>query len=417
MGMAAVAAEPVSRGGTPAAVKSPETRRHAPWLRRHRWVVWLALLAALVVATPRLLAMRKPPPLAVTTHEVQRGTVRDLVSSLNTGRLVARREVTLRAELNGNVSKLHHRRGDAVKSGEPLLAFDDRELVQRLRVAEAAVAVARAQALQASRSAALVRVDADRAGRLGEAGALARADADKLLGNAEVARASVDVASTAIAQAAANVGLAKTQLDKAIVRAPFDGIVLTNAVEEGDALVPGTPLFSFADVAELHLDVEFDEADVVRIQPGMEAELTFDALPGERLVGAVAAIAPSSQRDLKGSRSVIAEVHLARDPRLRVGLGADADVVVSQRKDAVWIPPGAVIGRGVERYAYVVEAGVARKRAIDVGVSTWEAVEVVRGLAPGERVITSLGIKGLVDGAPVAATKSDVEPAPRIGLR
>ncbi len=419
--MSAVAAEPVSAGGPekrpPAVAPSSNARRKRPLHRRYRWVVWLALFAALVVATPRLLAMRKVPPVPVTAHQVQRGAVRDLVSSLNTGRLVARREVVLRAELSGTVVKLHHRRGDVVKAGEPLLSFDDRELVYRVRIAEAAVTVARAQALQAGRSADVIRADAERANRLGEAGALPRADADKLLGNADVARASVDVAGAGVMQAAANVNLARYSLEKATVRAPFEGVVLTHSVEQGDVLIPGTPLFSFADVGEMHLDVEYDEADIVRIVPGLSAELVFDALPGERVLATVAAIAPSSQRDLKGSRSVIVELHLAGDPRLRVGLGADADIVVAQHRDVVWIPPGAVIGRGVERSVYVVQDGVAHKRAIEVGISTWEAVEVVKGLAPGERVVTSLTVKGLDEGVRVEV-QADVGDKPaHVGSR
>jgi HlyD family secretion protein len=419
--MSAVAAEPVSGGGqaklAPAAAKPGTTRRKQPLHRRFRWALWLALFVALVAATPRLLAMRKAPPVAVTTHEVQRGTVRDLVSSLNTGRLMARREVVLRAELSGTVVKLHHRRGDVVKAGEPLLSFDDREPVYRLRIAEAAVTVARAQALQAGRSAEVVRADAERANRLGEVGALSRADADKLVGNADVARASVDVAGAAVMQAAANVNLARYSLEKATVRAPFDGVVLTHSAEQGDVLIPGTPLFGFADVGEMHLDVEYDEADIVRIAPGMSAELTFDALPGERVLATVAAIAPSSQRDLKGSRSVLVELRLAGDSRLRVGLGADADIVVAQHPDVVWIPPGAVVGRGVERSVYVVRDGVAHKRAIEVGISTWEAVEVVKGLAPGDRVVTSLTAKGLDDGARVEAQPEAGEKPAHVGLR
>lgn len=401
----------------PAASKPGASRRKRPLHRRFRWVLWLAIVAALAVATPRLLAMRKAPPVPVTAQEVQRGAVRDLVSSLNTGRLVARREVVLRAELSGTVVKQHHRRGDVVKAGEPLLSFDDRELVYRLRIAEAAVTVARAQALQAGRSAEVIRADAERANRLGEVGAVPRADADKLVGNADVARASVDVAGAGVMQAAASVNLARYSLEKATVRAPFDGVVLTHSVEQGDVLIPGTPLFAFADVGEMHLDVEYDEADIVRIVPGMSAELTFDALPGERVLATVAAIAPSSQRDLKGSRSVLVELRLGPDSRLRVGLGADADIVVAQHRDVVWVPPGAVVGRGVERSVYVVEGGVAHKRAIEVGISTWEAVEVVKGLAPGERVVTSLTAKGLDDGVRVEVQAEPGEKPAHVGMR
>jgi HlyD family secretion protein len=360
---------------------------------------------------PRWLASRKPAAIAVTVHSVTRGNVRDLVSSLNAGRVAARREVTLRAEIGGTVATLNHRRGDTVKAGEPLLTFDDRELSRRLRVAQAQLMVARAQAAQADKSANVAKRDAVRADALSSQGALAGADAEKVVGNAEVMGASASVAGAGVAQASANVALAQYALDKTVVRAPFDGVVLTHASEQGDVLVPGAPLFTFADEGELHVDVDFDESDIARIRPGMRAELSFDALPGERIPGVVRAIAPSSTRDAKGSRSVVLEVTLAADPRLRVGLGADVDVIVDERPNVIWAPPNGVSGRGLERTVYVVEGGVAKKRSIEVGVATWEAVEVTKGLSPGDTVITSLTTKGLEDGVRVTTQVETEKPS------
>ena len=131
--------------------------------------------------------------------------------------------------------------------------------------------------------------------------------------------------------------------------------------------------------------------------------VTFDAFQGERFVGRVTEIAPSVSQDLRGNRAVAMRLSIARDPRFRVGMSADVDVVVATREGVLAVTPGAVMGRGTDRAVYVLDGGFARRRAVATGVSSWEAVEVTRGLRAGERVITSLNTQGLADGVAAEA--------------
>jgi HlyD family secretion protein len=86
-------------------------------------------------------------------------------------------------------------------------------------------------------------------------------------------------------------------------------------------------------------------------------------------------------------------------------------VVVATRENVLWIPPNAVMGRGIERAVYVVDgASFARRRPIGVGVSTWEAIEVTSGLQAGERVVTTLSVADLADGALVRARAEENGP-------
>jgi RND family efflux transporter MFP subunit len=193
-----------------------------------------------------------------------------------------------------------------------------------------------------------------------------------------------------------------------VLRAPFSGVVLTTHVEEGEVTAPGAPMVSLADTSSFHVDADLDEADLGRVREGMAAEVVLDAFPTERLPGRVTELAPSVTQDLRGQRSVAIRVALAPDPRLRVGMSADVDVVVATRDDAVHVPPNAVLGRGTDRAVWVVEGTVVRRRRIDVGVATWEAVEVLRGAREGERVVVSLATEQLTDGMRVT-----VRPTPQ----
>lgn len=382
-------------------------------LRKRRWrsLVWLLVLAAGAIAALFALRGRGPEPRQVRVHQVERGTVHDRVSTVAAGRLSARREVNLRAEFAGTVLTLHHRRGDRVKAGDPLLSFDVDDLRDRVRVAESTVALGRAQSEQALASAKVAERNAERARKLQEVGALPPAEADNVIGQEDIAHKAADAARASIQQGLANVEVARNALRKATLRAPFEGVVLSTGIEEGETAAPGTPLVALADLSLLYVAAEIDESDVGKLRPGMPAEVTFDAFPGERVNGTLRLIAPLVARDLRGNRSVGIEVDVAPDPRFLVGMSAEVDVIVATRRDAVWVPPNAVQGRGTDRAVLLVDGGVARRRPIEVGIATWEAVEVTRGLEPGDKVILTRAGQEIADGARVAIEGNGAPPA------
>ncbi|MBI4950729.1 MAG: efflux RND transporter periplasmic adaptor subunit [Myxococcales bacterium] len=381
----------------------PHKRKGRLRRRRFGWLVWLVVLGAVGFGVVRLLKGRGQAPLTVATAVVERGSVRDFVTSVSAGRVVGKQEATLRAEIAARVLKLHHRRGERVKLGELLVSYDASDLLQRLHAAEASVPLARAQVAQADEQAWSAWDRARRARSLAVQGALPQAEADDLEAAARALERAADTARAGVAQAEANVELAKSGLSKTVVTAPFAGLVVRTAVEEGEVSAPGAPIVELADDRELHVEVEIDEADLGRVAVDMPTDLTFDAFPGERLRGKLRAVAPSVSRDVRGGRSVLLEVTLPEDKRLRLGMSADADVIVSVRDAVLFVPPNAVQGRGAERAVFVVDQGVATRRTVEVGIATWEAVEVTSGLEAGELVVASLLASPVNDGDKVEA--------------
>ena len=373
-----------------------------PLRRRSRaWIFWLVALIALAGGGARAFRNRSKTTLRVRTAAVTVGRVRDLVSSVASGRVAARREASIRAEIAGRVLMLHHRRGERVTAGEPLVTYDTGDLRTRVRAAETAVALARAQIAQSEASALVAERNATRARVLSEREAVPRAEAETLAGQAEVAARAVAAARAGELQGSANVQVARDAVARGVVRAPFDAVVVSTHVEEGEVTAPGAPMVVLADTTELHVDVDFDEADLGRIAVGLATETTLDAFLGERFSGTVTEIAPAVTQDLRGNRAVSIRASIPRDARLRVGMSADVDVVVATRDTVLNVPPTAVMGRGTDRAVYLVEGGVVRRRPIDVGITTWEAVEVTRGLRAGDHVVVTLNVEGLADGVAV----------------
>lgn len=391
------------RDSPPTAKAKPEApeKRHAIRRRSPKWLIWLGILLAVALGIWAYASSRTPTAAEVQTVSVTRGTVRDFVTSIAAGRVASENEVAVRAEIVGKVAKVHVKRGQRVELGEPLITYDAEELKERVTAARSAVDTAKAQERQSEQAAVNARTDLARARRLRESNAIPVAEFERIEGQSAVMERSAEAARAAVRQANANVELALTALERTVVRASSPGTVLDTHIDSGEISVLGGPLVDIADLGSLHVDAEIDEADLGRIRVGMAADVALDAFPNERLRGKLVAIAPSVNRDTRGGRSVAIDISLPNDARLRVGMSADVDIIVDSHDDVLFLPPNAVVGRGTDRSVYLVKDGIAHVRKIDVGISTWEAVEIQKGLEEHDVVVSTLSARNLEDGAHV----------------
>jgi HlyD family secretion protein len=375
--------------------------------RVRRWAGWLFFLGGLAVAgklgLPRLVARK---PLDVKAARVERGTVRDVVTSSSAGEVAPERHATVRAEIGARVGVVKFRRGDRVHHGALVVALDDADLAARLAQARAALPAQLAQIDQAKARVATLERQAQRAQLLVERGAgaaQASEDAANLLREAkEALRAQAGL----VEQSQAAVRVAQVALEKTRLTAPFDGLLAELYPDPGEEMTPATPAFEIIDDSRLHVNATVDEADAARVALGQYAELTLDALPGVRIPGRLSRVAPALRKDPKGSRTLGIEVEV-KDARealaagLKPGMSANVEVVVVEKPDVVYLPTNVIIGRGLKRTVYRVDGGVAHQVAVEVGLGNWERTEILRGVQPGDRVVSSLSVKGLEDGAPI----------------
>ncbi|MSP63069.1 MAG: efflux RND transporter periplasmic adaptor subunit [Myxococcales bacterium] len=377
-----------------------------------KWAVRLAIVgggAGLMMMLPRLMAR---PPIEVKAVVVERGPVRDVVTSSTAGEVVPERQATVRAELPARVVAVKHRRGDRVKRGDLVVALDADDLEARVAQARAALDSALAQTAQARARVTTLERQAERANSLAEHGAgttQLSEDSKNLLNEG---RQAVSASLATLNQAHAAIRVAQVARGKTNLTAPFDGVLVEVAPDRGEALAPGATVFEIIDNGRLHVDATVDEADSSRVKVGQEAELTLDALPGQRIRGRVARIAPAVRRDLKGARTLAIEVEVvdvkaAAEAGLKSGMSANVQIVVAEKPMVAFLPTHVIVGRGVKRTVYRLAPvqpavpGVARaeKVAIEVGLGNWDRTEVAGGVVPGDRIVSTLNAKGLDDGA------------------
>lgn len=191
-------------------------------------------------------------------------------------------------------------------------------------------------------------------------------------------------------------GLISVQTEKIAdytIVAPMDGVVLRRDGEVGEIAEAGQILFRIGVPKPLQVVAEVNEEDIPRVALGETALLRTDAFPEQRLEGKVSDITPMGDVAAKTFRVKIA---LPDDTPLKPGMSVEANIITREKPNALLIPADALQGNTV----FVVDGTRARKRDVKVGIRGIRMVEILSGLADGERV-ASPSAADLKDGARV----------------
>lgn len=361
--------------------RPPHRRRHR-LLRRAAAALALALAAAILAACgasqasdaaadaaaepPR--AAERPRAVAVVTQAAE---AREVVDTAHLpGELAPLRRAVLAAEVAGRVEALAIDAGDRVAAGAPLVTVDAETWRQRVAEAEAVDRYRRAQL--------------DRA--------------EKLLARHAITQQQFLDATTQHDVAAAQLATARLTLARARVEAPWAGTVAERHVEVGDYVTPGQPVITLVDLRRLEVRATARAADVPYLRPGLPAEVTVDAFPGEVFRGTVARVAAELD---PAARTLGVEIEIDnRERRLKPGLAARAAIPRRTLPGAILVPLAALVELERTKVVYVVEDGHAVQRPVVLGPLLGEQAVITDGLAAGERVVVD-GQQRLSPGQPV----------------
>ncbi len=297
-------------------------------------------------------------------------SVEEVVVEQASGTVQARRETLVSARITAAIGSVQVRAGDAVAAGEVLVLLDRRDLEARLEQQEQAVAAARARLAEAA--SAHQRVAALLPRGLVSGAELDRAEAALGLAEAELGR-SLQAAEEA-----------RTALSFAEIRAPIAGRVVERLAEPGDMATPAAPLVRLYDATDLRLEADVRESLAGGLAKGQTVQARVEAL-GETFTTRVDEIVPTAD---PGSRSFLVKVGLPPHPRLYPGMFGRLLIPAGTTR-RLYIPAGAV-GRVGQLEMVMVEIGDgAVRRFVRTGIRTPDGqVEILSGLAPGERVLT-----------------------------
>jgi membrane fusion protein (multidrug efflux system) len=182
------------------------------------------------------------------------------------------------------------------------------------------------------------------------------------------------------------------------VSAPWPGIVSRLMVREGNYVPPRTPLVELFDPKSLVVRIALPETAALSVSPDAAAEVRFDALPGRSFSARIERLYPELDRRL---RTRTAELVVESPPPLAPGMFARVRLIIEVARDVVVVPATAVVTTSKQEQAFFVVVGeVARLRAGKVGIEDGARVQVLSGVAAGERVVVG-GQQKLKDGTRV----------------
>jgi HlyD family secretion protein len=367
---------------------------------------FLLILLLLVVAGGAAAAwLLRAQPVKVTVTSVERGTVVASVSNTRAGTVDACRRAGISPTMGGQLAKLPVREGDAVVAQQILLELWNVDLQAQLLLARRDAVAARARADEACVRAEVAARDAERLESLRGRGLSSEEETDRARGNAKATAAACKAGREAARVSDAQVEVAQANLERTILRAPFDGVIAKINGELGEFVTPSPvgiqtpPTVDLIDDSCLYISAPIDEVDAPAVRAGQTATVTMDAFPGQKFPGVVRRVAPYVLDQEKQARTVEieAEIRERGDANLLPGYSADVEVLLATRENVLRVPSQALIEG--QRALVLLDNGFLEERQIKRGMANWEFVEVLDGLKEGELVVLSVDRAGVVAGA------------------
>jgi RND family efflux transporter MFP subunit len=363
-----------------AATESPAGKEHPGSANKKRLIFSLLGIAALVglllflqgvfgrgKVPPGTIAL--PGPASAETGRAVAAVKREVEETLDwPGTVRSRREAQMAPKLLARIIDLRVEVGSEVKSGDAIAVLDDRDIRTKIAQAKAAVAAAEAQAVQSD-------AECRRVEGLFEKQAATQRDVEGVQARSKAARAQVDEARNALAEA-------EVLQTESVLRAPFDGVVTERWAQAGDTGVPGKPVVTLQDPRQLRLEAQIPETYARSVALGMEVPVRIDSLEKD-VVARIEEISPVAD---PSTRTLLIKAALASTEGLRPGMFGRFRLACG-RKTVLLIPSVAVTRSGQIQMVRVLEGGEARLRHVRTGKAYDGLIEILSGLREGDQVL------------------------------
>lgn len=376
---------------------------------RRRWALWVGIV--FVIAAVAIAFAMQPRPVTVQTTPIVTTFPSQQYMLLNaTGYVVAQRKAAIASKATGRLEWLGVAEGSRVKTGEVIARIDNRDVVAQGQSAQANVTAARAalqQTLAEERDALLqLRRNQDLLAK----GFVSQATVDTAQARADRAVAGVANAKATIGGAEASARNAQVSIDYTVIRAPFDGVILSKSANVGDIVTPFSSaadskgaVVTMADMTTLEVEADVAESNLSKIKVGQPAEILLDALPDSRFRGRINRIVPTVDR---AKATVMTKVKFDEiDPRILPEMSAKVsflsqEVTPEQQRSLVAVASDAIVQRDGRTVVLLVRDGSAIAVPVTPGQKVGDLTAIAGDVKSGERAVARPA-EGLVTGTAV----------------
>lgn len=318
-------------------------------------------------------AMAEEPPQAVITTTVQEQSLSPNI--VGVGTFTPYNDVVLKAETSGRVETIHFKDGDRAKPNQKLFTLHNKEQAAKCKKAEATLHMSK--------------------------NILNRKE--KLIEKKFITPQDLEQAQTQVDSDQADLDLAKEELDKTTIFAPFDGLLSDRKISKGAYVIEGDELVRIQDITPIRLTFQIPQKDIVSVHVGDKVAASTDVYPNKPFTGEIEAIEPSVNED---TRSVTVYATFPnKDEKLIPGFYGRAELTSNAPKKAsLFISEQALVIRPNGMHVYKVVGNKAVLTKITVGVRTADQAEVTAGLMKGDQIILE-GQDKVHDGSPITVGK------------
>jgi HlyD family secretion protein len=375
-----------------------------------RWLLFVLIIGAIAAIT---WYVTRPDPIEVIIQSVTSGKVERIVSNTRAGTVEACRRAKLSPSIGGQIAKLPVKEGDRVSAGQLLLELWNEDLTAQMALAESEAVSAESRAKATCLQAQVARREANRLVKLRKTGAASEEQADRADTRARALRADCTAMKTSVETKRAQLGVARANLDRTRLIAPFAGTIAQINGELNEYVTPSPigiatpPAVDIIDTSCFYLTAPIDEVDAAAIAVGLTARISIDAFGDKRFSGRVNRIAPYVLDREKQARTVDVEVEFTNPEdfnSLLAGYSADVEIILDSRLNTLRIPTHSILD-GKRVYVFQTEQQRIKERKIQIGISNWEYTEVISGLESDELVVINVDRDGIEDDAPAIELK------------
>ena len=314
-----------------------------------------------------------------------------------TGYVVAQRKASVASKATGRLEWLGVAEGSRVKKGQIIARLESQDVAATRDQAAANVNVARANLEQAKAEQQDAQRQLKRTEDLLAQNFVSPAAFDAAVARADKARAAVGSAQAAVVAAEANRRVAGVGVEQTVIRAPFDGVVLTKNANVGDTITPFSSaldtkgaVVTMADMSTLEVEADVSESNLQKVKIGQPCEIELDAVPDARFQGSVSRMVPTVDRSKATVTTKISFLEL--DPRILPDMSAKVaflsePVPPEQRAARPAVNAAAIVERGGRSVVFVVRDRRVSTVPVDTGSRIGDVIELKQGPKPGEKVV------------------------------
>ena len=366
--------------------------------RRRKWI-WPGIVGVIVLAAASWYSLQPHPVTVQTTPVVTSYPSQQYVVLNATGYVVAQRKAAIASKATGRLEWLGVAEGSRVKAGDVIARIDNRDVVAQAQSAQAGVKAAQAALQQAEVEQQNAQVELKRSQDLVAKGFLSQSAADTASMRFDRAQAGVANAQANVNVALASARNAEVGVDYTLIRAPFDGVILSKSANVGDLVTPFSSatdskgaVVTMADMSTLEVEADVSESSLGKIKVSQPCEITLDALPDVRFRGRISRIVPTVDR---AKATVMTKVQFdVIDPRILPEMSSKVaflsqEVTPEQQKAFTGVNQGALVTRDGRTVVFALRDDKAVEVPVSAGIKVGDLAAISGDVKSGEKVVLS----------------------------